>query len=146
MTMSVQEAAATLIPDVRRDVNWFAEPGQKQFIDPISLGVIAMGLVKLFVTAAVTAAGTETAKLAVAYVRNLIAGREKVEPKELDGETATARAQLAKLSPEEAIAKLAQAQAVLCEQFAEVMPRARAMSLAERVHSASVPLLQPNMP
>ena len=142
--MSIQEAAEALIPDVRRDVNWFAQPGQKQFVDPVSLGVIAMGLVKLFVTAAVTAAGTETGKLAVAYVRNLIAGREKVEVKELDGETVAARALLAKLSPEEAITKLAQAQAILCEQFAQVMPRARAMSLAERVHEASAPLLQPN--
>ena len=142
--MSIQEAATTLIPDVRRDVNWFAKPGQKQFVDPISLSAIAMGLIKLFVTAAVTAAGTETGKMAVSYVRSLISGHEKIEVKELDGETAAARAQLAKLSPEEAMSKLAQAQALLCEQFAEVMPRARATNLADRVHAASVPLLQTN--
>jgi hypothetical protein len=50
----------------------------------------------------VTAAGTQTGKLAVAYGRSLIAGREKVEPKELNGETALVRTQLAKLSPEDA--------------------------------------------
>jgi hypothetical protein len=127
---------------VRRDVNWFAEPGQKQFVDPASLLVIATGLLKLFATAAATALGTETGKLAVAYVRDLIAGREKVEPKDLDAAIAAARAQLAKLTAVEVAARLTQVQASLTEQFAEVMPTNRATSLAERVHATSVPLLQ----
>jgi hypothetical protein len=141
--MSVQEAAEVLTPDVRRDVNWFAEPGHRQFVDPVTLSLIAMGLVKLFATAAVTAAGTEAGKLAVDYVRDLIAGREKVQPEELDGDIAAVGAQLAKLSPGEATAKLAQAKASLGEQFAKVMPHDRAASLAERVHAVSAPLLQP---
>ena len=140
--MNVQEATAALTPDLRPEVNWFAEPGQKQFVDPISLGVIAMGLIKLFVTAAVTAAGAKTGEAAVEYVRDLIAGRKKLDAKDVDAATAAAREQLAKTPPQEVNAKLLQAQSALGDQFAVVMPRARATTLAERVHAAAA-LLRP---
>ncbi len=140
--MGVEEAAKALTPALSKEVNWFAEPGQKHFIDPVSLGVIATGLIKVFITAAVTAAGTETGKLIVGYVRDLIAGHAKTDPKAVAAEAASARAELAKLPPEQALARLTAAQAELAAQFAEVMPRARAEGLAASVQGAARPLLQ----
>lgn len=142
MTGTVQEATQLLVPDVRREADWFAEPGHKQFIDPVSLGLIAMGLIKLFAAAAATAAGTEAGKLAVDYVRDLIAGRAKVSPEEVEAEAAVARSKLAALSPADATARLTQAQATIADQCAQVMPRPRAVSFASRIHDAALALLQ----
>jgi hypothetical protein len=142
MTTTVQEATELLVPDVRREADWFAEPGQKQFIDPVSLGLVAMGLIKLFAAAAATAAGTEAGKLAVDYVRDLIAGRAKVAPAEVETEVAAARARLAALSPADAAARLGKAQETIADQCAQVMPRPRAVSFAGRIHAAAAALLQ----
>lgn len=142
MTTALQDAARSLVPDVRREADWFAEPGQKQFIDPVSLGVIAFGLIKLFAAAAATAAGTEAGKLAVDYVRDLIAGRAKAEPNDVEDQVASARAHLSGLSPAAASAQLTHAEEAIADQCAQVMPRPRAVSLAARIRAATSGLLQ----
>jgi len=140
--MGVQEAAQALTTDIRREVNWFVEPGHKQFVDPVSLSLIALGLMKLFATSAVTAAGAEAGKLAVDYVRDLIVGRRKVEANEVETTLAQASGDLAKLTLADAAAHLGKAQARLADEFADVMPRGRADGLASAISAAATPLLQ----
>ena len=140
--MDSQSAIDALAPDIRREVNWFAQDEQKHFVDPVSLSAIALAVITAFLTGAAEEGGKAAFAWIVDTVRSRMGGHKPAaEDSDLEAALAAARTRLAALPAAQAAEHLAQLESDLAGQFASVMPQARARALAARVHAVSAELI-----
>ena len=144
--MDKQSTLDTLVPDIRREVNWFAEGEQKHFVDPVTLSAIAVAVITAFLSGAAEEAGKGAFAWIVETIRGHMGGHKTaVSDGDLEAALLAARTRLATLPPAQAAERLAHLESELADQFASVMPQARAQALAARVQTVSNAMIDPSL-
>ncbi|HEX9944037.1 MAG TPA: hypothetical protein VGG03_18655 [Thermoanaerobaculia bacterium] len=152
MSTELQAAQAELAPDIQREINWFVGPGERHFVDPVTVSVVAGVCLSAFFTALVKGFGDEVGKetgkalgkWVVERVRAITSAREHSDPAQTERDAEMARAKLQRMDRAQVMVVFDQVEYELRGGFTEVMPEQRATKLATRIrHVAAKVVYEP---